>query len=401
MAKQRNQMVTRRAFLRHSAAAVATAYVTPYTIPTSGLGKQQLENVTIFEALPGDSFAYGWVSGAPLLGLFGDGRLAVAVEQLTPRANARSAPCLVSDDDGATWHTIEGVPSGFAQIVDVKRPYMPAELADGTMLDVDIWTWADHPETQRKKLAAEGRYLYDEVQGNRPGVISVFYELWMGRSRDGGKSWSITELNPPNLINWSQAWRYGEPLVLRDGTFIKPFWGKYGREAPNLFCSAVLRSEDGGNSWTYHILLRDKNLAFSYSCMTEAVNGDLIAVVQPAVQDRLWTTISSDGGKTWSKAMEQPIRGGNPWIITTTEGLLVLIYAREYPGRYPEGTGVFVCVSQDHGQTWKTNREMTVWNNKGKGILTMPTAIAMPDGSVYAVYALQSRILTGSRFTPI
>ena len=356
---------------------------------------------TIFELPESDFFPYGWVSGAPLLCLLADGTLAVAFERMTPRPDAGSPPCYISKDQGGTWSALEELPAGLARIVDVKRPYHPAAFDDGTQLDVDLWAWADWPESARQKLSAEGRYIYDHVQGNRSGVLSVFYDLWMARSDDAGKTWAISELSLPNLLNWGGSWRYGEGLVLRDGSFIKPFWGRYGLDDPPQLCSSVvLRTEDRGHSWNAHLMVRDKSRAFTYSCITEAADGSLVGLVQPLEQDRLWTCFSTDGGRTWSPHTQTAIRGGNPWIITTTDGLLVMTYARENPKVYSEGTGVFACLSRDNGHSWDVESEITIWDNQGQGILTMPAAVALPDGSAYVVYALQGRVLTGARFNP-
>ena len=62
--------------------------------------------------------------------------------------------------------------------------------------------------------------------------------------------------------------------------------------------------------------------------------------------------------------------------------------------------GSAIHISRDNGQSWQTESEITIWDNQGQGILTMPAVVALPDGSAYAVYGFKGQVLMGARFNP-
>ena len=348
----------------------------------------------IFRAEPGSWLTYGWIAGAPLVCLLKGGRLAVAFDWLSTKPNQGIFKCCISDDGGNKWQIAKDLSDGLVQVVDSKRPYQPTVLKDGSQIVVDVVHWVDYPESERRRFAAEKRYVYDEAQGNKAGTISILCPVWMGRSYDDGKTWSISEIKVQGSpqLNWAGSYRYGNGMLLRDGSFIKPFW--------ESFRCALLRTEDNGQRWTSHLIASGSVRGFVYPCIVEEANGDLVAAFQPAIeQDRLWTAVSADGGKSWSKPSETRIRGGNPWLLKTNNDQLVMLYAREAIERYPEGTGIFACVSNDHGKSWNIESEFAIWDNKGEGLLSIPGGIVLADDSIFTAYVRKGNsVLGGTRF---
>jgi hypothetical protein len=81
------------------------------------------------------------------------------------------------------------------------------------------------------------------------------------------------------------------------------------------------------------------------------------------------------------------MRGSTPWVVTTKQGLLVAVYSRRDTKLFPT-TGMFACVSRDNGQSWDVEHQAMIRDNGTGTVDGYPQAVALPDGSVFAVYGL-------------
>lgn len=94
-----------------------------------------------------------------------------------------------------------------------------------------------------------------------------------------------------------------------------------------------------------------------------------------------YQSISSDGGRTWSKP--EPIlgvRGGGPChIMRHSSGALISAYGyREKP------YGIRVMVSYDEGKTW--DKDHQIYTNEFSGDLGYPATVELKDGSLLTVF---------------
>lgn len=310
----------------------------------------------------------------------------------------------VSHDGGVTWDSSAPLPSLSPPIAG-NYPRPPARLKDGNLIAVVPRHWenfADTPE-QRKELADQGYYLFTPEEGNAPGVISISRRACMARSRDAGKTWETRDIALPALMPHFCC--YGDGIVLRDGTFVQPMWGRFDlKNEPKYVSSLVLRTEDGGEHWDLRTIAKAKEFDFNETSITQAANGDLIALMRTSMQRQLWTAISKDGGKTWSEPRDSGLLGSTPWVATTTDGLVVAVYARRAShktgGEFAH-TGIFACVSRDNGRTWDNDHQVMLFDGAGEVVDGYPAAIALPDGSVYAVFSGPGcSFIGGVRFHP-
>jgi Neuraminidase (sialidase) len=310
----------------------------------------------------------------------------------------------VSHDGGATWEAGASVPSLSPPIAG-NYPRPPARLKDGTLIAVVPRHWENFDDTpaQRKELADQGYYLFTPEEGNAPGVISISRRAWMARSRDSGKTWESTDITLPTFMPHFCC--YGDGIVLRDGTFVQPMWGRFDlRKEPKYISSLALRTEDGGEHWDLRTIAKAKDFDFNETSITEAANGDLVALMRTSMQRELWTATSNDGGKTWSQPRDSGLLGSTPWVVTTSDGLLVAVYARRAShkggGEFAH-TGIFAGVSRDHGHTWDTGHQVMLFDGGAEPVDGYPAAIALPDGSVYAVFSGPGcSFIGGVRFHP-
>ena len=327
----------------------------------------------------------------------------------------------VSRDGGRIWERSEPIlPTVFPTVEVGRCARFAYRLPDGTLLAAGSYGWENFPDTpeNRKKFVEQGLYFLAPEDGHAEDTLSISHRAWMQQSVDDGRTWEERQIQLPVFVA-HLCW-YGGGVVLKDGSFVQPMWGRFDlKKEPKYVSSLLLRTEDKGESWTIHTIAGPKDFDLNETSVAQAANGDLVALIRTGNQKELggavygqkelWTALSSDGGKTWTPARDSGLRGSTPWVVTTKDGLIVAVYIRRAPwptgGGFPE-TGVFACVSRDHGQTWDTEHQVMLVDGGGEMVGGYPSAVALPDGSVYAVYALgachgaRHREIGGTRFHP-
>ena len=281
---------------------------------------------------------------------------------------------LISRDGGVTWLDYVGDTASWT--------YAP-RLRDGTLLDVGSYGWENHPDTaaERKRLSDAGFYIFDHAQGNAPGVISVIHRLWQRRSRDGGKTWSPqTEIALPHAMPHLAS--YGRAIVMRDGTYLAPMWGRFDlKREPKYVSALVLRSTDGGRTWAMERVASAPDQDLCEHEIAQAPNGDVVSVIRTTAQRDLWQATSRDGGRTWGDAHFSGMIGSTPALVRVKQAI-VCVYVRRSLAQTPT-TGVCVGISRDNGRTWHS---YMLWDAKGAVVDGYPVAIALPDDRVCASF---------------
>jgi hypothetical protein len=274
--------------------------------------------------------------------------------------------------------------------------------------------WENFPESERERLTNLGYYLFDSQQGNAQGTVSIVHRVLVSRSTDGGRIWDTEDMKLKFMPHLAL---YGCAIVLHDGTYLQPAWGRFDlSKEPRFVSSLVLRSEDDGRNWEVRTIAKAKDFDFNETSITEAPNGNVVAVMRTRDQKELWTAVSTDRGRTWSEPRDTGMRGSTPWVVTAKDGSLVAVYIRRSTAGFGS-TGVFACVSRDNGRTWESMRQAMLRDNGTNRVDGYPQAIPLPDGSVYAVYSISlsnpagrgepfrrtsggQSVVGGTRFTP-
>lgn len=315
---------------------------------------------------------------------------------------------LVSRDGGASWIRSSAMPPSLPHLDAEERAIDAVRLSDGTFLNAGVYSWVNHKDSPEKRaeLADSGVYAFTPEEGNAPGNISTSNRAWTARSIDDGKTWKTTDIEVGRHV--AHLGGYVGPILSLKGTCLLPVWGRFDlKDEPKYVSSLLLRSEDSGRSWTLHTIAKAEQGSsgqdFNETSITQAPDGTLVALIRTTRQQTLWTSISTDDGKTWSPAQDSGLRGSTPFVVTASTGVVVGIYVRrnvELNSPWSE-SGICAAVSRDNGRTWDAEHQVLLRSAGKAWIDGYPYAVALPDGSVYVVYGFEgAAMLGGTRFSP-
>jgi hypothetical protein len=228
-------------------------------------------------------------------------------------------------------------------------------------LDLDIQGWG---ELVGFRILRNGDFLnvYEVVGGGHRG-------LYTARSKDEGKTWSVTmanlALSPFTYISGKD----NNLIELSDGTLVVTvqLWGgrdESGGKAPGgekAGLAYAMRSTDGGATWSQRASIC--GLA-GKSRLVSLQSGKLLACVQnikAGPYNKFSIAESVDGGLTWTNPREA-LAGLNPTtasLMQLADGRVVLqlLYDAQ-PGKsrynsWSSGGGMRAVVSHDEGKTWQ------------------------------------------------
>jgi len=296
-----------------------------------------------------------------------------------------------SKDDGETWEgpvTIQNGPlddrdAGIVQMPDgdilitwftsdyYRRSFNNNVTGELTP-DQPLYWWKRHDEKIPPEVARD--------------ALGYFRTL----SQDNGKTWS----KPMRMTGVGSA-PHG-PVLLRDGSLFQVGITGITRKTPDgeKRCTAVgaWKSIDKGATW--QCLCPDipwsddeglKNMALDEPHVVELADGTLVGMIRFNGADQyLRQTVSTDGGKTWTRIVKTPMVGLPPHLIRLEDNKLVCVYAR----RMWDQWGQYACLSDDNGKTWDVANEIKLANGFQVD-LGYPSTCVLGDGSLLTVYYQQ------------
>ncbi len=249
-----------------------------------------------------------------------------------------------SRDEGLTW--------GTAQVVadtpwDDRDPSITC-LRDGTLI-CNWFTYYGHPENAR------------------PNAPAAYKELWLCFSRDDGHTWTEPQRVPGTA---GACWGTSSPIVeLSDGALLWPIYREYA--SPLRVWSAVIRSTDGGKSWSDPCFVDADNPDNDEPALLELPGGRILCLMRNNGGDSMWWSESRDRGRTWSRSRKVGFPGHAPYLFRTADGTLLLGH------RLP---GTSLHWSFDEGATWAGALELDPC------IGAYPSMVGLKDGTVLFVY---------------
>lgn len=221
-------------------------------------------------------------------------------------------------------------------------------------------------------------------------------QIWMTSSDDQGKSWSqpVEVAKPHRYI--SGKIHIGHRLS--DGTLVMGYsydtWAEQGMipatEGEMNIKAGVLRSKDGGKTWTAGGDLSasiPKTSPHSVSGVDEPAavvlkKGSIFVLLRTAAT-QLYQSVSHDGGVTWKKPVPSPLTSHNApaalWRLKNPDHEVMVVWNNSPRKRTP----LCVALSKDNCRTWSPPRILA---SPEEVQASYPSATQAADGTLIAVW---------------
>ena len=285
-----------------------------------------------------------------------DGRIAVVLRGGGAHIGVGGRLDIVfSSDEGRTWTKPKVVVD---TLVDDRNPAF-GQARDGTLVLAFV---------QNSKYDDKGRYLRDV-----PGRPITF---WITRSQDGGRTWSKpVQIEIPDFIHMSP---FGRMLTLPDGSMLMNVYGgsERGKDQSDLY-----RSTDHGTTWKKYSSLGQQ---FNETALLRLPSGRILAAMRRLHPEDVWTTESSDNGRTWSDPRLLTPSDVHPADLCLLADGRVLMTVGNRVGPF----GVMGLKSGKEGSFSPKNWTLrfTLVNDAISRDCGYPSSVLLKDGRVLTVY---------------
>ncbi|GGO88995.1 hypothetical protein GCM10011348_45710 [Marinobacterium nitratireducens] len=169
-------------------------------------------------------------------------------------------------------------------------------------------------------------------------------------SNDNGATWTgPTQITGTVFTDW--AAEGGGVLELANGDLLYPYYGKDTGDAANRRSSAVMRSTDGGSTWTHLAMVADGPAdARDYvePGLFQRNNGDVVAMIRDNLNESCRIAVSTDNGATWGSVSYAADVGGLMTPLKLSTGEIIAPQRANDTGRRCQ-----VLFSPDDGVTWQ------------------------------------------------
>lgn len=148
----------------------------------------------------------------------------------------------------------------------------------------------------------------------------------------------------------------------------------------------VVFSDDDGASWTAPtVVCDDPKRMFGEPDLVETAPGKLYCVLRESrISGCLYGCRSTDNGASWSTPEITSIYGHPGQLLKLSDGRLLCTY-----GRRVKPFGIRAALSEDSGQSWKTENELVIRSDLPNGDLGYPTSIEYEPGKLFCIYYAQ------------
>jgi predicted neuraminidase len=193
-------------------------------------------------------------------------------------------------------------------------------------------------------------------------------------SSDDGKTWSDARRLPDGILGPVK----NKPIELADGTIVSGS-STEGIKEPPSWRVHIERSTDGGQTWTRTDVAPGPDAPAAIQPGLLQLGEGRLQAVGRTRSGKLFTTTSTDDGKSWSPLALTSLPNPNSGIdaVTLHDGRHLLIYNHTPKGRSP----LNVSVSRD-GVEWQT--ALVLENSPGE--FSYPAIIQTADSLVHATY---------------
>jgi hypothetical protein len=292
--------------------------------------------------------------------------------------------CLTtSSDGGQTWSTPRIFTGG--NITNQNLTLLP----DGTLICI----------TQRGETLP--LHVYERLKDDHAGHVHVVrgfgfayaaYGVQAMRSTDGGLSWEgpffvlpIPGIEPV-MPGWaSPAGLRASAISLQDGAVGVAV---YGHNGPNRDACAVwfMVSSDRGETWKPRGRIVDDpqgDFYYNETGVYQCASGKLVAFmrVERDPDDRLHTSVSTDGGRTWTAPRREEVKGHPYQAARLSNGNVLLAYGYRHEPR-----GIRARLLDPECVDVSAAEERVLRDDGGTGDLGYPHVLPLSDGTALVSY---------------
>lgn len=297
---------------------------------------------------------------------------------------------LISRDRGISWQVYGG-----------SVPERSLELRDGSLLRVKWLGYRQHPIEELARWEAAGYWIYMIPEKKLFATTGGFL---VEVSRDKGRTWQPRPINLPHRA-FLAGYGMHTARILSDGTILMPAFGYLTRRHKTYACS-IIRSADGGATWDVITIAQDERSeavsdsdtpsgsiwanfpdikGFDEASIVEAKKPRrVIAVIEESQAKDLYSCISNDSGRTWTKAKKTGMAGVAPLLLRLKSGAIACAYTNRYSGS-PNDRGMRVCLSHDDGKTWDTEHPIILKDDNARADAQgLWNLLQFSDGTLFA-----------------
>ena len=348
------------------------------------MGKRIDAEHGVVSSQPDDFFGYfGW----PTLAKMDDGTLVAAASGLRNEhvcPFGRNVFC-TSADEGRTWTGIRVANDSPLDDRDTGVVCLGGDKMLLSWFTTDNRPRADRATSEAAPIWQTGfARVTDENAARWAGA-------WICTSDDAGETWKAPVKVPLTAPHG--------PIRLRSGALL--YFGKgFGRDtgefAGGVGEIAAMTSTDEGQSWerlgTVPLLEGTEPGNYHEPHVAELADGKLVGLIRSAMaasegQDdimgelefSMFQSVSTDGGRTWSRAEPLGFHGSPPHLLVHSSGALVCVY-----GYRQEPYGERAMLSRDGGESW--DYDYILRDDGPDRDLGYPSSVELADGSLLTMY---------------